>query len=89
MILWSTCVRSEIREIFEGGEIDCPCCDDDPANVMYGTTTEGLPEVLGDGCQSPEEDWGPATAIVAGEKDWPPGPRIIVPIANGEARAHE
>ncbi|UCC31350.1 MAG: hypothetical protein JSU86_03555, partial [Phycisphaerales bacterium] len=28
------------------------------------------------------EDWGAATAVVAAEKDWTPGPRIIIPISD-------
>jgi hypothetical protein len=63
----------------------CTCCTDTVINV-YGSTAEGLPEVLGecgpDGGH-PEEDWGPATAIVAGNKVWTEAAgRLVVPISD-------
>ena len=62
-------------------------CDDGTVEQLYGTTAPGLPEILGesDGEGSPceLEDWGPATAIVAANKQWASNTmRIIVPIAD-------
>ena len=65
------------------GEL-CRCCTGYVEDV-YGTTTDELSYTLGDcggEAQANEEDWGPATAVVAGEKAWTPGPRIIIPITD-------
>ncbi len=66
------------------GGVECTCCCGTVTD-LYGTTTEGLPEELGDcgtATQGPLEDWAPATAIVAGNKAWTAGPRIVFPISD-------
>lgn len=66
----------------------CTCCTSSVVEV-YGTSTLGLPEGLGD-CTNQEgelEDWGVAAAIVAGEKQWTSGAmRIIVPVSDEPPR---
>ncbi len=50
----------------------------------YGSSAVGLCEVLGDcsGGQGDLEDWGTATAIVAANKTWGTGTRIIIPFSD-------
>jgi len=61
-------------------------CTEGSVEGYYGTTTPGLPELLGDCGGHPEpasEDWGPATAIVAANKSWTPDAlRVIVPLTD-------
>ncbi len=61
-------------------------CTEGSVEGYYGTTTPGLPELLGDCGGHPEpasEDWGPATAIVAANKTWTPGAlRVIIPLSD-------
>jgi len=69
--------------------VPCSCCTDGvqalSVQALYGSSTSCLPESLGV-CSTDEdnnEDWAPATAIVAGKKSWTPGAmRIIVPISD-------
>jgi hypothetical protein len=63
----------------------CGCCGTANVPGSYGSSTPCLPETLGS-CSDDDgnnEDWAPATAIVAGNKSWTPGAmRIIVPISD-------
>ena len=79
--------HEEILGLGTGG-YECTCCTSTVA-LAYGTATPGLPEHLRTcgGCEVGDcEDWAPATAIVAGNKEertgWSPGPRIVVPISD-------
>lgn len=79
-------VDAEVLQIGAGGQ-PCDCCTGTVAE-RYGTTTVGFCEVLG-ACSgdifsdSGElEDWGVATAIVAANKNWGTGARIIVPMSD-------
>jgi len=75
--------------------LSCPasCCTGSVSTGSvsqdYGTTTPGMAEVLAD-CSNPEgklEDWGVATAIVAGNKTWTSEAiRIIVPMSDAPPR---
>jgi hypothetical protein len=78
-------VHHEIRLPALGAPLNnCPCCTG-TVEQTYGDTTTGLPEVLGD-CpndEGPLEDWGPACAVVAGNKNWlAESIRLVVPITD-------
>jgi len=79
-------VNEERLQIWREG-VDCVCCAATVENT-YGLTTPGLPEELGDCVFDVErrEDWKPATAVVAGNKTWGPGPRIIIPVSDDGPR---
>jgi hypothetical protein len=77
-----------------GDDTPCPCCCADLSGCesneelfagKYGTRTCALTNSFGD-CAGignrNDEDWGNATAIVAANKNWGPGPRIVVPISD-------
>lgn len=81
----SILVASEILAITDGGNA-CSCCTGF-VDEVYCDTAIGFPdvEILGTCIESGEqdrEDWGPATAVVAANRDWTDGPRIIVPISD-------
>jgi len=80
------CVRFEKLALWLPGHVDCTCCESS-VRVIYGMRACEYfdVEVLGQcgGCNEGNcEDWAPATAVVAAQKDWTPGPRIIIPISD-------
>ena len=83
-------VYSELLSIEAGTACSCSSCESTLPNVhdRYGDEAIGYPEVprLGlcnPGTDGDEEDWAPATAIVAANKSWTEGGiRIIVPISD-------
>ena len=83
-------VQSEVVSIEAGTNCICPSCESTLPNVhdRYGDEATGYPQVphLGTcnpGTDGDEEDWAPATAIVAANKSWTEGGiRIIVPISD-------
>ncbi len=82
-------IHDEILNIGNSGPGQvCPCCvPNATVSTRYGDSTSSLPENLTDCSGAPSEqrreDWGPATAIVAGNKTWTTGAiRIIVPVGD-------
>jgi len=82
-------VETELLGILATGGATFSCLTDTVGN-LYGVSVPGSPapgsEELGVPCGANlNEDWGPATAIVAGVKPWQPDSvRVIVPTAGGE-----
>lgn len=80
------CIRSEKLTLRINGDVDCDFFDG-AVSTFYGSQACDYfdVETLGTcgGCGNGDcEDWGPATAIVAANKEWGPGPRIIIPISD-------
>ncbi len=82
------CVRSEKLALVPGQDVPCTesfCCEGN-AYYEYGAVACEYFDVEAQDCggcgDGSCEDWAPATAVVAAEKDWTPGPRIIVPISD-------
>ncbi|MCP4592525.1 MAG: hypothetical protein GY842_17460, partial [bacterium] len=69
-----------------GERVACSCCTN-TVQDLYGTTTPGLPEILGDcggdGVEGEREEWGPATAIVSANRTWTAdATRLIIPLTD-------
>jgi hypothetical protein len=80
-------VETELLGMLSTGGSTFSCLTDTVGN-LYGTAVPGTPpvgqEILGEPCGvNLNEDWAPATAIVAGLRNWQPDSvRLIVPISD-------
>jgi hypothetical protein len=79
------CVRSEIYKLADDDECiasqKCECCTDTVANVFCpGEYCDELTVCVTD--DQNRENWAAAAKVVAANKDWGPGPRLIIPVSD-------